>query len=129
VHGEFEKRVVTLLVMSAFSNFPGTSRACADFRDPTAVFRIMVEEGGFRGQAWQWGNQRTCSSGVLRGRLAANNYDGVRESVALPHFLTRLARFLDQHNRGTKKIIQSLTCWSVTLKGNSTLLNQCHYHK
>jgi hypothetical protein len=41
VHGEFEKRVVTLLVMSAFSNFPGTSRACADFRDPTAVFRIM----------------------------------------------------------------------------------------
>ena len=37
VHGEFEKRVVTLLVMSAFSNFPGASRACADFRDPTAV--------------------------------------------------------------------------------------------
>jgi len=29
VHGEFEKRVVTLLVMSAFSNFPGASRACA----------------------------------------------------------------------------------------------------
>jgi hypothetical protein len=42
VHGEFEKRVVTLLVMSAFSNFPGASRACADFRDPTAVSRIMV---------------------------------------------------------------------------------------
>jgi hypothetical protein len=41
VHGEFEKRVVTLLVMSAFSNFPGASRACADFRDPTAVSRIM----------------------------------------------------------------------------------------
>jgi hypothetical protein len=37
VHGEFEKRVVTLLVISAFSNFPGASRACADFRDPTAV--------------------------------------------------------------------------------------------
>ena len=37
VHGEFEKRVVTLLVMSAFSNFPGASRACADLRDPTAV--------------------------------------------------------------------------------------------
>jgi hypothetical protein len=40
VHGEFEKRVVTLLVMSAFSNFPGASRACADFRDPTAVSRL-----------------------------------------------------------------------------------------
>jgi hypothetical protein len=42
VHGEFEKRVVTLLVMSDFSNFPGASRACAGFRDPTAVFRIIV---------------------------------------------------------------------------------------
>jgi hypothetical protein len=41
VHGKFEKRVVTLLVMSAFSNFPGAPRACADFRDPTAVSRIM----------------------------------------------------------------------------------------
>jgi hypothetical protein len=41
VHGGFEKRVVTLLVMSAFSNSPGASRACADFRDPTAVSRIM----------------------------------------------------------------------------------------
>jgi hypothetical protein len=41
VHGEFEKRVVTLLVMSAFSNFPGASRACADFRDPTAVSRFI----------------------------------------------------------------------------------------
>jgi hypothetical protein len=41
VHGEFEKRAVTLLVMSAFSNFPGAPRACADFRDPTAVSRIM----------------------------------------------------------------------------------------
>jgi hypothetical protein len=43
VHGEFEKRVVTLLVMSVFSNFPGASRACADFRDPTAVSRIMEQ--------------------------------------------------------------------------------------
>jgi hypothetical protein len=42
VHGEFEKRVVTLLVMSAFLNSAGASRACADFRDPTAVFRIMI---------------------------------------------------------------------------------------
>jgi hypothetical protein len=41
VHGEFEKRVVTLLVMSAFSYFPGASRACADFRDPTAVSRMI----------------------------------------------------------------------------------------
>jgi hypothetical protein len=32
-------------VMSAFSNFPGASRACADFRDPTAVFRIIGMAG------------------------------------------------------------------------------------
>jgi hypothetical protein len=44
VHGGFEKRVVTLLVMSAFLNFPGASRACADFRDPTAVFRIIYQQ-------------------------------------------------------------------------------------
>ena len=37
---EFEKFVVTLLVMRSFSNFSGASRACADFRDPTAVFRF-----------------------------------------------------------------------------------------
>jgi hypothetical protein len=42
VHGEFEKRVVTLLVMSDFSNSPGASRACADFRDPTAVSRLYL---------------------------------------------------------------------------------------
>ena len=57
MHGEYEKLVVTymdvgyadnagavtchLLVMRGFSDFPGTSRACAYFRDPTAVSRIM----------------------------------------------------------------------------------------
>ena len=41
VPGEFEKFVVTLLVMRSFSNFSGASRACADFRDPTAVSRII----------------------------------------------------------------------------------------
>ena len=41
VHGRFEKLVVTLLVMRAFSNFPGALRACAYFRDPTADSRIM----------------------------------------------------------------------------------------
>ena len=40
VHGRFEKLVVTLLVMRAFSNFPGALRACAYFRDPTAVSRF-----------------------------------------------------------------------------------------
>jgi hypothetical protein len=48
VHGEFEKRVVTLLVMSAFSHFPGASRACADFRDPAAVFRFNVKRLYYR---------------------------------------------------------------------------------
>ena len=42
VHGRFEKLVVTLLVMRAFSNFPGALRACADFRDPTDLSRIIV---------------------------------------------------------------------------------------
>jgi hypothetical protein len=42
VAGKVEKRVFTLLVMSAFSSFSGASRACADFRDPTAVSRIIV---------------------------------------------------------------------------------------
>jgi hypothetical protein len=41
VHGRFEKLAVTLLVMRAFSNFPGALRACGYFRHPTAVFRIM----------------------------------------------------------------------------------------
>ena len=40
VHREFEKLVVTLLVMSAFSNSLGASRGCADFRDSTAVSRF-----------------------------------------------------------------------------------------
>ncbi len=43
VHGRFEKLVVTLLVMRAFSNFLGALRACAYFRDPTAVSRIIEE--------------------------------------------------------------------------------------
>ncbi len=43
VHGEYEKLVVTLLVMRGFSDFPGASRACTYFRDPTAVPRIMRE--------------------------------------------------------------------------------------
>ena len=40
VRREFEKVVVTLLVMRAFSNFLGAPRACADFREPTAVSRF-----------------------------------------------------------------------------------------
>jgi hypothetical protein len=43
VLGEFEKLMVTLLVMRAFSNFPGASGGCAYFRDPTEVSRIMPE--------------------------------------------------------------------------------------
>ena len=38
VHGEFEKLVVTLLVMRAFST--SRRKACAYFRDPTAVSRF-----------------------------------------------------------------------------------------
>ncbi len=41
VHGEYENLVITLLVTRGFSDFPGTSRACADFRDPTAASRII----------------------------------------------------------------------------------------
>jgi hypothetical protein len=39
VHREFKNCVVTLWVMSQFLNFLGA--CCADFRDPTAVFRII----------------------------------------------------------------------------------------
>jgi hypothetical protein len=41
VHGRFEKLVVTLLVMRAFSKFPGALRGCGYFRHPSAVFRVM----------------------------------------------------------------------------------------
>ena len=40
MHGEYENLVVTLLVMRGFSDSPGASRACAYFRDPTAVSRL-----------------------------------------------------------------------------------------
>ena len=43
VHREFNNCVVTLWVMSQFLNFLGASRCCADFRDPTAVFRFKVQ--------------------------------------------------------------------------------------
>jgi hypothetical protein len=41
VHERFEKLVVTLLVMRAFSSFSGALRACGYFRHPTAVFRFI----------------------------------------------------------------------------------------
>jgi len=40
VHGEIQKGVVTLVVMSHFWILPGASRGCADFCDPTAVSRL-----------------------------------------------------------------------------------------
>jgi hypothetical protein len=40
VHGRFKKLVVALLVMRAFSNFPGALRGCAYFRHSTAVSRF-----------------------------------------------------------------------------------------
>jgi hypothetical protein len=36
------KFMVTLLEMRYFSTFLGTSRACANFRDPTTEFRIIT---------------------------------------------------------------------------------------
>ncbi|MEC4679486.1 MAG: hypothetical protein VST67_02150, partial [Nitrospirota bacterium] len=40
VHRECKNCVVTFWVMSQFLHFLGASRGCADFRDPTAVFRL-----------------------------------------------------------------------------------------
>ena len=40
VHGEWKNCVVTFWVMSQFFHFLSASRDCADFRDPTAVFRM-----------------------------------------------------------------------------------------
>jgi hypothetical protein len=39
-HRELKNWVVTLWVMSQLFHFLGASRDCADFRDPTAVFRL-----------------------------------------------------------------------------------------
>ncbi len=44
VHREFERSVVTLLVMSIFSDFLGALRACADFRDSTEDSRLTTGE-------------------------------------------------------------------------------------
>jgi len=49
VHRECTNCVVTFWVMSQFLHFLGASRGCADFRDPTAVFRIMQQR---REGAW-----------------------------------------------------------------------------
>ncbi len=43
VHGEIKKFVVTSVVMRHFYILPGAPRACADFCDPTAVFRLNLE--------------------------------------------------------------------------------------
>jgi hypothetical protein len=40
VHRECKNCVVTFWVMSQLFHFLGASRGCADFRDPTAVFRF-----------------------------------------------------------------------------------------
>jgi hypothetical protein len=40
VHRGVEKYVVTLLVMSLFSSFPGASRTCADFCESTEESRF-----------------------------------------------------------------------------------------
>ncbi len=40
VHRECKNCVVTFWVMSQLLYFLGASRGCADFRDPTAVFRF-----------------------------------------------------------------------------------------
>jgi len=39
-HRECKNCVVTFWVMSQLLHFLGASRGCADFRDPTAVFRL-----------------------------------------------------------------------------------------
>ncbi len=43
VHRECKNGVVTFWVMSQLFHFLGASRGCADFRDPTAVFRLMKQ--------------------------------------------------------------------------------------
>ena len=46
VHSETKKLVVTLLVMRGFLVLPGASRACMDFRDPTAFSRFHSTSHG-----------------------------------------------------------------------------------
>jgi hypothetical protein len=45
VHRECNNCVVTFWVMSQLFHFLGASRGCADFRDPTAVFRLNKPDG------------------------------------------------------------------------------------
>ncbi|MCP4287066.1 MAG: hypothetical protein GY792_21890 [Gammaproteobacteria bacterium] len=45
MHSEIEKLVITLLVMKSFSVLLGAPRACLDFREPTAVFRMIAPTG------------------------------------------------------------------------------------
>ena len=40
MHGESEKLVITLLVIRDFSDLPGASMDCVDFRDPTDFSRF-----------------------------------------------------------------------------------------
>ncbi len=44
VHRECYNCVVTLWVISQLFHFLGASRGCADFRDPTAVFRLNAPQ-------------------------------------------------------------------------------------
>jgi hypothetical protein len=44
VHREWKNCVVTFWVMSQFLHFLGASRDCADFRDPTAAFRLNAPQ-------------------------------------------------------------------------------------
>ena len=47
VHRKFKNCVVTFWVMSQFLKFLGASKGCADFRDPTAVFRFKHQKEKF----------------------------------------------------------------------------------
>ena len=69
VHRECKNCVVTFWVMSQFLHFLGAARGCADFRDPTAVFRLnylwlkndLIFQWFFLGPSGRDGFQLSCN--------------------------------------------------------------------
>jgi hypothetical protein len=67
VHGEIQKAVAILVVMRRFCIVLGVPRACADFCDPTAVFRLKKKW-------WNNPNLGRLNENKARSRGFTNNY-------------------------------------------------------
>ena len=73
VHRECTNCVVTFWVMSQFLHFLGASRGCADFRDPTAVFRFTQIVSGV--PLWELGKSLISPSIDIGGVQQSRRMD------------------------------------------------------